>query len=159
MTTKTVYLAGPISGLSYQGCTDWRHAVKRSLYGSVRCLSPLRAKDYLSKEVEIADHYAEHPLSCQRGIMTRDRYDTMSCDIVLANLLGATRVSIGTMMEIAWADMLRKPIIIVMEKEGNLHDHAMVREAAGFRVETLDKAVEIIRAIADTAVDPRQMAD
>jgi hypothetical protein len=37
--------------------------------------------------------------------MTRDRFDATRCDVLLVNLLGAERVSIGTMMEVAWADL------------------------------------------------------
>ncbi len=86
-------------------------------------------------------------MSSSRGIMTRDRFDTMDCDAVFANLLGATIVSIGTAMEIAWADMLRKPVILVMEASGNLHDHPMIREAAGYRVETVDEGITLANAL------------
>ena len=155
---KQIYLAGPITGLSWGECTDWRTEFQKRMVGAretIKVLSPLRAKDYLSAEKIIGDSYEqtkiEHPLvsvlSSQKGITTRDRYDVMTCDVIVANLLGAERVSIGTVMEIAWADMLRKPIVLVMEKTGNLHDHAMVRESSGFRVETLDQAADIVRAI------------
>ncbi len=156
---KTVYLAGPITGLSFTGATDWREQFQHKLGVYIKAMSPLRSKDYLKNEKSIGDSYEAgsnhsagpsqlvHVMSGQKGITTRDRYDVMTCDVILVNLLGATRVSIGTVMEIAWADMLRKPIVLVMEKEGNLMDHAMVRESCGFRVETLDEAAAVIRAI------------
>jgi len=150
LTPKIVYMAGPITGLSYSGSTNWRILFKNLLKSTEDLLvglSPLRAKDYLAEELEIKDHYAEHPLSSQRGITTRDRNDVMNCDLLLVNLLGAKTVSIGTVMEIAWADMLRKPIVLVIEKEGNLHDHAMIREVTGYRVESLADALPIIKAI------------
>jgi hypothetical protein len=78
--------------------------------------------------------------------MTRDRFDATRCDVLLVNLLGAERVSIGTVMEIAWADLRRTPIVAVME-EGNVHEHGMVNEAIGFRVTTLDEALNIIKSI------------
>jgi hypothetical protein len=34
-----------------------------------------------------------------------------------------------------------------MEKTGNPHEHMMVNEAIGFRVETLDEAVHVTRSI------------
>jgi nucleoside 2-deoxyribosyltransferase len=79
--------------------------------------------------------------------MTRDRYDVMSSDVVLFNLLGTTTVSIGTCIEFGWADAFRKPVVLVMEPEGNLHDHPMVREAAGYIVPTLDEAVQVLDCI------------
>lgn len=145
---STVYLAGPITGLSYGECTDWReYAIKELDAAGIRGVSPLRAKSYLSNEGKIADSYEQIVLSSSRGITTRDRWDATRCDVLLASLLGADRVSIGTVMEVAWADLSRIPIVLVMEKEKNLHDHAMLREVAGFRVETLEEGLNVVKAI------------
>ncbi len=112
---KSVYLAGPISGCSYEGCTDWREYAKRELsLSEISGTSPMRAKNYLSKEKSISDSY-ETVLSCSKGITTRDRYDVRTCDILLANLLDAKKVSIGTIGELFWADAFRKPIITIIE--------------------------------------------
>lgn len=144
----TVYLAGPITGLEFDNAQDWRYRVAQELAGAgIDAFSPLRAKEYLRSEGPLEDQYLDlHPLSSGRGIMTRDRYDCTQRDMVLVNLLGATRVSIGTVMEIAWADLARKPIVCVMEAD-NIHRHAMLNEAVGFEVRTLDEAVLITKAI------------
>ncbi|QQG44967.1 MAG: hypothetical protein HYW89_03095 [Candidatus Sungiibacteriota bacterium] len=141
-----LYCAGPITGVSFEGCTEWREYVAKKLPAHIKAVSPMRGKNYLAKEKLVKDSYAQHPLGSPKGITCRDRMDVMRCDLLLVNLLGAAKVSIGTVMEIAWADMLRKPIVIVMEKE-NIHSHAILREAAGFIVETLDEAVEIAIAV------------
>lgn len=147
MSGLRVYLAGPITGTTYDGCTGWReHAAAVLAPHGLVGLSPMRGKDYLAAESTIADQYDETVLSSQRGIMTRDRWDAHRTDILLVNLLGAERVSIGTVMEIAWADSVRAPIVLAMES-GGLHDHAMVREAAGFIVPTLDEALDIVVAL------------
>lgn len=148
---KTVYLAGPITGLTYEGCTDWRDRVtaKLAVLG-IKGLSPMRAKAYLRAIGEIGptdDDYPQGVFSAQRGVVTRDYYDCTTCDILLVNLLGAKAVSIGTMMEIAWAWMKRTPVVLVMEPKGNVHEHMFVREMAGFRVETIDEAVSVIGGI------------
>lgn len=62
--------------------------------------------------------------------------------MIFVNFLGAKIVSIGTVMEIAWADILRKPTIIVME-EDNIHYHKMIRGVVGFIVSDIDQAVQI----------------
>jgi hypothetical protein len=145
---KRVYLAGPITGLSFEGCTDWReYAIKELATAGITGLSPMRSKDYLKSENIVGDSYEDTVLSCSRGITTRDRWDTTRCDLILVNFLGAEKVSIGTVMEIAWADLVRTPSIIVMEPEGNAHDHAMIRECTGFRVETLEAGLEVAKAI------------
>ena len=146
--SKLVYLAGPITGVDYGGCTDWRKYAKAELAKSgIIGVSPMRGKENLANEKKVADCYVNDIFSCQRGIITRDRWDTMRCDLFLANLLGAKKVSIGTVMEFAWADSQRIPVIAIMEKQGNLHDHSMIREATGFRVETLDDGLLVAKAL------------
>lgn len=148
-----VYLAGPITGLNYDGAVDWRNYATEKLR-PIKGFSPMRGKEYLQREfaekefTSDGDAYKHFSvMSSNRGIMTRDRYDATTCDVILVNLLGAPRVSIGTVMEIAWADANRIPIVCAMEKEGNVHEHGMVTEAIGFRTETLDGAIHIVRTI------------
>lgn len=152
----TAYLAGPITGLDYAGATDWRdHATARLAPFGIKALSPLRSKEYLRGVESFSsdgDVYRDlSVLSTNRGIMTRDRHDATTCDVLLVNLLGAERVSIGTVMEIAWADACRTPIVCAIEPSGNPHEHGMVLEAIGFRVAFLDDAINIVKAIAGNA--------
>lgn len=142
-----VYLAGPIKGLEYSIATDWRNDVTNRLaeHGIV-CASPMRGKSYLAHEQELGDKYDAHILSTAKAIVTRDRWDTTTCDLVLMNVIGAERVSIGTMIEAGWADASRVPIVLAME-DGNVHDHGMLTEIAGFRTLSLVEAVETIIAI------------
>jgi nucleoside 2-deoxyribosyltransferase len=142
-----VYLAGPITGASYGTCTNWRKEVKDQLddmsKGIIKGYSPMRSKEYLADQNEIKDFYPDtlSVMSTQRGITARDRYDCMSSDVVFVNMLGAERVSIGTVLEMAWADSKGIPIVLVMEETGNFHDHSMIREIAPFTVRTLEEAV------------------
>lgn len=143
----SVYLAGPITGTSYDECTDWRERVKLWLAPSIVAYSPLRSKQYLLKETNVKDSYDEFVLSTQRGIYTRDLYDCRTRDLLFVNFLGAQKVSIGTVMEIAWAAAFNKLIVLVMEKEGNIHEHSMLREACPLRAETLEDGLFITKAL------------
>lgn len=144
-----VYLAGPITGQSYDGATDWREYTKLKFYElctqtyhQIHGLSPMRHKsEFLRQETKIEDTYEHDVMSCQRGIYGRDKLDCHRADLVIANFLGADRVSIGTVMEVAWAAGNGIPVILVMENEGNPHEHAMIREAAYWRVDNLDEAI------------------
>ncbi len=149
--SKSVYLAGSITGLTYDQGQDWRLPAIEWLqaYG-IEGRSPLRCKEFLREIGEITDHRTlevQNPLSSDAGIVTRDRNDVMTCDAVLMNLLGAKSVSIGTMIEIGWADAFRKPLILVMENEGGLHEHAMVRGLAGYRVSDLKAGLAICATV------------
>lgn len=143
---STVYLCGPIAGLSYEGATDWREYAAEKLKPA-KALSPMRNKEFLKDVGELAScGYDKSVLSTNRGIMTRDRWDATRCDVLLVNLLDAKRVSIGSIMEIAWADLVRTPIVCAMEP-GNPHEHGMVSEAIGYRVGTLDEAIAVTRSL------------
>jgi nucleoside 2-deoxyribosyltransferase len=152
MMKPVVYLAGPITGLSFEGCTDWREfALKELGRAGIDGFSPMRAKEAL-KGLQLLSGTGEEyqhltVFATQRGVMTRDRFDCMRCDVLLVNLLGAKSVSIGTVMEIAWADARRTPIVCAIEESGNPHEHMMIREALGFRVPSLEEALNCIKAI------------
>ena len=140
-----VYLCGPIIGLTFDDCARYYQNVAALLPPWVVPISPMRGKPYLKNHGTILDAYPEYgPLGTQKGIVGRDFFDVRRADIVLANFLGATRPSIGSMFEIAWAFQLRKPVVVAMEATGNPHDHAFVREACDFRVQTIEQACRTI---------------
>ena len=140
-----VYLSGGIYGLTYDAATDWRHYAASQL-APIESLDPMRGKEYLKEMGFMPGTYDAVRLSTSRGIMTRDRFDTMRSDALLVNLLGTERVSIGTSMEIAWADMLRIPVVACME-EDNIHQHPMILEAVGYVCPTLDEGIETTKSV------------
>lgn len=140
-----VYLAGPITGLTYEGATDWRKQAAAALDSDiVQTLSPLRGKDYLLGRGVL--HSGDYPevMSTAKGINRRDRFDTERSEVILVNLLGATKVSIGTVMEIAWAHQAGNIVLVVMEKD-NIHRHAMIEDSTTYLTDNLDHAYEIVR--------------
>ena len=155
-----VYTAGPICGTTYGESTDWREFVREELAKrnpAIRAASPMRGKEYLASLEAMPDalpdafHKAnektKHPMSTASAILGRDRMDVMRADLILVNFLAAKKVSIGTCCEIAWADLLRKPVLLVMEDEGNVHEHPFVTGNAAFRVNNLEQAIEMIPVI------------
>jgi nucleoside 2-deoxyribosyltransferase len=151
MSTPYVYLAGPITGLTYADGQEWRdYAIKELATHAIEARSPLRGKSYLREQGELAkeDYGHIHPLSSDKGIVTRDRNDTINAALVIANLLGAKRISGGTCIELGWADIARVPTIVVMEPNGvNPHDAHMVRGVAGFVMHTLDAAIDLAATV------------
>ncbi len=146
MKNYLVYLAGPISGINYKQSTDWRQYVIENLHPSIQGLSPLRQKEYLKNMGDLDGSYEEWPLSTQRGIYARDRFDCHRADVVLVNFLGSEIVSIGTCMEIAWAAQNNTPVVLIMEHD-NIHEHPMIMEASPFIVRSLDEAIGLVHAL------------
>lgn len=138
-----MFLSGPITGLTFSESVAWRdEAINKLSSNNIIGFSPMRGKDHLKNETDIKDHY-DHILSQPKSINRMDYFDVKRSDAVLVNLLNAKRASIGTIMEIAWAYEMGKPIVIAMEKN-NMHQHAMINECADFVVEDLNTAVEVI---------------
>ncbi|MCK5610070.1 nucleoside 2-deoxyribosyltransferase [Candidatus Pacearchaeota archaeon] len=146
-----VYLAGPISGLTYDQCTDWRDSAKNELAKfNIDGFSPMRHKEFV-REIGIIDEsqgaIMDHVMCSDRGIMRRDTFDVRTADALFVNLLDTKKVSIGTIIEIAMAYDRHTPVIVVMEKHGNLHDHAMLREAICFRLPTIDEGLAVLKSL------------
>ena len=150
MSKPKVYLAGPITGCTYKECTNWRDGVRVELAEvGIDGFSPMRNKEFLANLKEAIEDYGDHPeiMCTDRGIMRRDMFDVRTADAIFVNLLGTEIVSIGTVIEIAIAYDRNIPVIVAMEPEGNLHDHAMLREAICFRVPTMEEAVAILKTL------------
>lgn len=147
-----VYLAGGIAGLSYGQATDWRGIARLSLANrNVETLDPMRAKEAARdiKDLTYSKDVADRGIFfTTRGIMARDFCDVRRCDALLVNLIGASKQSAGTIMELAWAFALQKPAVVAIEATGNPHDlHPMIHEAMPFRVTTLDEAIDAVAVI------------
>ncbi len=145
-TKPRVYLAGPIRGLDYGEAVEWRSRVAESLAPEIVCYSPMRGKEYLDNGSPLPMAVANSVLSNSRAIMTRDHNDCRAADLIIAHLVGAESVSIGTVMEIAWSYAYRVPLVLVHEAAGE-HEHPMIREAAGWLVSDLDEAVYVARSV------------
>lgn len=101
---KTIYLAGPIHGLSDDACTAWRKAAKR-MYGGPT-LDPMR-RDARGQE---------NNWGVIRDVVEQDKQDIALADGVLVYF---TKPSVGTSMEILFAWMLRKPVALVNATPGD----------------------------------------
>jgi hypothetical protein len=163
-----VYLSGPITGLTFDGAESWRAYTKTKLAPGIVPLDPLRMNEFLKSSGVLADTEsytnARGALSPIEAMMIsdemlglRDYIDTAKADAVLVNLLGAERVSIGTMLEVGIAYAHRVPIFLVMEDKGslapygsfgsNIHEHCMLRYYASYRTNDLDIAITAINAL------------
>jgi hypothetical protein len=168
----TVYLAGAITGLSYEEARlGWRaeysDIIEDALLnngqplGDVGILSPMRGKDHISayagQEVitgHRASGYTEHVMSTGKGIVARDRWDTKRASVVVANLKDVAPgvVSIGTCVEFGWRDG-NGPLIMIVPADDpkkaergerqHDHDHLMLLEIADFIVYSVPEAAEV----------------
>jgi nucleoside 2-deoxyribosyltransferase len=142
-----IYLAGPISGLSYDEVVN-KYKEKSSYLKDMgyEILCPMTGKTYLRNEIKLkAEGITGCPVSTNHAIFERDKWMVSNCDIILADLSNSgDRVSIGTVMELAWASMIGKHSVVVLP-ENNIHRHCFVLEAGDIIFTTLDEAYNYLR--------------
>jgi nucleoside 2-deoxyribosyltransferase len=161
MQTFKVYLAGPITGQTFQGASSWREYATEKLadaksydeFGVVRdeaskiiAYSPMRAKGYLERMVGMPEHHKGEVKTPLSQILHRDHWDCMTSDAILVNLLDVERVSIGTVMEVAWGYAYKKPVILVTNV-GNIHRHGLITQSVGWETDNLDIGIQMVKNI------------
>ena len=146
MIRAKVYLSGPMAGLSYEQGTEWRDYVKDKLGKDINCLSPYRGKDYFKGQV-ITNQVYSQVMSTPKAITIRDRWDTVNADVVLVNLTDYQKFSVGTIMEIAWADAARVPVVAVIPTESEYIKHPILTQCCAYIVQDLDEAINIVKVL------------
>ncbi len=144
---RTVYLAGPITGLTHDEARYGWRAVFNELvkpYEHISCSSPMRGKEFLKSHGVLGSDqglYSDHAMSTASGITTRDFNDVKMCDVMIACFLESEgRLSGGTFMEYGFAHAMQKPIIGVGPKDDPNLSHLMAARVIGYRVDTLEEA-------------------
>lgn len=147
MNQPSVYLSGPMLGCDICDCTNWRDYVTSELEKyNITCYSPMRYKKYQGDRI-VHGSIVPSPITTDLALKERDRMDCERCDLIFVNLLGATEISIGTIMEIGWADAYRKPIVVVIGDSGNIHDHPLVSSAITYRANNIKDAIWTVHAV------------
>ena len=143
-----IYLARPISGCTVDEVQAYYSTMKATLQDLFVVFNPMIQKEYARTDTAFKSFGASgHPESSNKAITRRDRSMVVGCDIVYLNLLGSGKVSIGSVMELAWAYDHGKHVVVAME-DGNIHDHAFIRECSDAVFCSSDHALEYLRDLA-----------
>jgi len=146
----TVYLAGPIAGLTHDEARyGWRKEFTELMepWPHIFCSSPMRGKEMLKDfgVLTSGDGYPDHAMTSTSGIVTRDRNDVKMCSVVVACFLeSGGKLSGGTFIEYGWSDHRRIPLVIIGKPDDPNVCHLMAQNLAGYRVGTLEEAALIV---------------
>lgn len=144
-----VYLAGPVTGLSYHEANEWRLKVQRVLLPEIEAVNPLRGKEYLDSQIGPIEPSPQDGFCTDEAIIMRDYNDLRRSDVVLANLAidhpADHPISVGTLFELAWAWEQRK-IIVTVGGSDSLYDHPFVRHAITYAAMDLPDAIDYIKS-------------
>ncbi len=147
MSKKKIYLAGNIS--SDPATYKWRVRAIELLSEKFIVLNP--TANYFNKKL-LKDHkgdtesFIKEVVSrSQRILIVKDFNLVQSSDIILVNVALVTpdKPPIGTVYELAWSWLLKKPIIAIVGD--NLYSkHPFTRATFSAEVDTLEDAVTLI---------------
>jgi len=148
MKNLKIYLAHPISGLTFEAVVGYYEAnvpILKTLGYTV--FDPVTMYSHaINVKEKCAPADLKGPLINNHALFERDKWMVSTVDVVLADLTGATKASIGVCMELAIANILGKHIVTVMESN-NPHYHGFVLEASSCVFATFDEALEYLKNI------------
>ena len=132
-----IYLAGMISGNKIKECAEWRKKVREHYMmqsWDIVWLDPLNGKEF----AEITADGLKSDVPAE-AIFDRDLLSVKEADLLIVNLetFGETRAPLGTICELAWAGLLRKPIVLIT-KDKSIIEHPFVKRMASWVVPDID---------------------
>lgn len=155
MSKLRVYLAGPIAGQTGEKLLN-SIAEKAAILTDIGYLvyQPMVGKSHIIPHTETykSNGYEQFAVATNHSIFARDKWMVTQADIIVADLsTSGDRVSIGTMMEIAWANLQGKLVIVVLP-DGNIHNHLFVLEAATHIFKNMDQVYDYLKELAISRV-------
>lgn len=140
-----IYIGGRISGLSYEVASAYFNETKEALEKmGYYVFAPMTAMNSIRTDIKLRAEGYGNPTSTNHAIFERDKWAVTQADVFYLNLSLATDfVSIGGAMELAWASILGKHTVVVMQKD-NIHRHAFILEGADIVYETHEEAMDYL---------------
>jgi len=131
-----VYLSGPMGGCTFKEMSTWREYVATKLDSpTLKCIIPTRS--FSAKFI---------PKETDKWINRRDYFDCVRSQCLLVNFIGMKSLSIGTIMEIAWAYQKQINIVCVCEPDGP-QNHPMLKDSITHEVASLDEGIAAIKEL------------
>ena len=152
---KKIYTAGPMAGLTYaEIMSRYDNQVKTLKDLGYEVFCPMTGKLHLKDENYDFMGVGKNtcPVTTNKAIKKRDRWMVGQVDIVLVDFTQSNgKVSIGSCMELAWADELKKHTIVVM-KDDNVHQHSFIIECADIIFPTIDEAYMYLNCLENDGI-------
>ena len=146
-----IYLAHPISGMTSDAILDYYGNIVKRLENMYECFYPMIGKGYFRNDPKykgepLATNGFTNPVSTNHAIVERDLWMVNQADIVFVDFSKADRVSIGCCMELAWASLLRKHTIVVLDDK-DIHKHAFILDCSDIIFPTVEDAMIYLKKL------------
>lgn len=143
---KKIYLAGPISNLTYEQASNWREQVEAEINWMV-CKNPLLKTDidHVNKETGTFGDGHDLVKDISDQFFVRDMQWVRECDITIANFTDVPRrLGGGTPYELGAAFAWNKLVIVVGPKE-NIPLFCL--KGASIHFQTIEEAIDFLRTM------------
>lgn len=137
---KYVYLAGPIEGCTSNEIHGWRTTVQSLLHPNVRGITPYRGDEKMN---------GAYDPTISKSIHMKNMLDSKSCDALLAYMpseIVNRRPSYGTTFEIAWFDMMQKPIVMITDCN-TIRNHPLMQTSVGWFHTDFEDAADTLNTL------------
>ena len=98
------------------------------------------------KKFTAGNYKSNNPSVTNKAIKHRDCWMVQQTDVVLMDFTGTKVASIGCVSELAWADLLGKHTVTIMD-ESNIHNHAFVLEESDIIFTNLEDALVYLKKL------------
>lgn len=143
---NSIYLGGPIGGLSTEEARAWRFRVRKEFaWHGIKCYDPCDDDSEL------------HP---KRHIVNRDKFFIKKSDLILMNmtfyhpqedpLVQAAIPCIGSLCEIGMAYAYDKPVVLILpvvKKYRDMLNHSFINEICVWQCENLEDGIKYVKQI------------
>ena len=149
MSKPIVYVAGPMSHLSWEEMNGWREEVRQAL-PECEVLSPLRGKEWIKNmPARLTPKEYPQPFGSSKAITRRDHWDVTHSDLIIVNAHGRREGGVGraTVCEMAWAWDHHIPIILIVGQGDPFQDHVFIMEFSLEIVLDLETAISLTRTL------------
>lgn len=135
-TKPQIYLAGPMPMPD-----TWRAEAKDRLEDlGLKAVQPELLADYCTR-------FGVSKEQAGQILTERDRKFASESEYVLVNFTGSTSRSMGTCVELGWADNGFTTTVVINPPDQPHYWHPIIRNTSDYTVETLDEALDIIEAL------------
>lgn len=152
MDKRTIYAAGPMSGLTVEQIKERYTEVLNQLSPFYHVLHPMIDHENFETTTKDPSFVVEAngaEKQIQRSFFGRDKWMVSQADIMLADWTQSSltgNVSIGTIAEASWAHAWRKYVVSVLPP-GNPHEHAFIYMLSDTIFETTEEAIEYLKKL------------
>lgn len=151
MSHLIVYCARPITGCKFNEIEAYYRRITTRLSAiSIQVFIPAWRRDFHEGDRKPESDGSWASPEIDRDIKEGDKWLVQHSDILFANLVDAVQASIGSAMEIAWADDVGVKSVVVMDKSG-IHRHPFVCNCAARIYSTEEEALRYLETLAPVA--------